>query len=316
MPKFTKFIKRKHRNKTLKGGNNTNNINNTSLEERKGVMDLIGSKLSDATSSVIDKAQDIGLDALGLEKKEKEPSNNVDLSNNTLSTISDTANQTTASVINNVNEVLGSDQVNDAVKQASEETAAITGKLAETFNDAMDDPKVKAEVEEAIENAGEIATVVAKASDEPLKQMTKTTVEAGTDALSSASSGAVRVATDILAAIPGVGAIFDFGRMINDGSKAASALVEAGSDAIEAGSDAFIQTKENIDKGLKELEEKKKLSNQITNRTNNSIHEFENNMPTPMPSPSPIKQSGGKNRKTKKRLFKRKLKSKRVRFAV
>lgn len=307
MPKFTRLIKnKKNRNKTLKGGNKDNSL------ERKGVMDLIGDKLSDATSNIVDKAQDIGLNALGLEKINKEPEPQQDEQEpGMLSKASNIANETTASVIDNVNEVLGSDQINESVKQAGEDTAAITGKLAETFNDAMDDPQVKAEVEEAIENAGEIANVVAKASEQPIKQATKVAVEAGTDALASASSGAVRIGTDILAALPGVGAIFDFGRMINDSSKAASAMVEAGSEAIEAGSDAFIQTKENVEKGLKELEEKKKMANQITNRTNKSINEF-------MSNDINNNQSGGykKNRKTKRRMFKRKLKSKRVRFAI
>ena len=57
-------------------------------------------------------------------------------------------------------------------------------------------------------------------------------------------------------------------------------------------------------KGLKELDEKKKMSQQISNRTTNSINQFEN--------PSVVK--GGT--KTRRRLFKRKLKSKRVRFAI
>jgi hypothetical protein len=323
MPKFTRCIKKNKKNRTLKSESifGKNGGAKISDEERKGIIDILGDKISDVTSSVTNKAEDIGLNALGLEKinKPDEESKMTEKLDENLDKISDAAsgvisdvgnvvNKASASVIDNINEVLSSPTVSESVKEAGEETAAITGKLAETFNDALDDPIVKAEVEQAIENAGQIGTVVAKAAEEPLKEVARVSVSAGTDALSAASSGAVKVATDILASIPGIGAIFDIGKILNDGSKAASAMVEAGSEAVEAASDAFIETKENVEKGLKELEEKKKMAEQISNRTTKSINQFENPL-------SKTTQSGG-SKKTKRRLFKRKAKSKRVRFAI
>lgn len=321
MPKFTRRIKKHRKNKTLKREEIYTKIGGDAPdEERKGVIDIISDKIGNVASSVVDKAQDIGLNALGLERIDKSNEENdatkkvdenlekiSDAASGVISNVTNVVDKTSTAIIDNVNEVLASPAVSESVKQAGEETAAITGKLAETFNNALDNPVVKAEVEEAIENAGEIATVVAKAAEEPLKEAARVTVEAGSDALSSASSGAVRVGTDILASIPGVGAIFDIARMINDGSKATSAVVEASSEAIEAASDAFLKTKENVEKGLKELEEKKKMAQQISNRTTKSINQFENPL-------SATTQTGGA-RKTKRRLFKRKVKSKRVRFA-
>ena len=295
MPRFTRRIKRNKKNRTFKiGGSDL-------VEERKGIFDIIGDKIGDVTSSVIDKAQDIGLNAMGLEKivQPNEMNNS--------SNIGNVVDKTSSVVLNNVNEVLASKEVSESVKKAGEETAAITGKLAETFNDAMDDPVVKAEVKEAIENAGEVGTIVAKAAEEPVKEATRVSVEAGTKALGAASAGVIKVGTDMLAAIPGVGGIIEVGKMINDGSKAASAVVEAGSDAVETVSDAFMETSEKVKEGLKELEDKKKMVQQISNRTNKSISQFEN------PLQSVNTQTGG--RKTKRRLFKRKAKSKRVRFA-
>ena len=108
-----------------------------------------------------------------------------------------------------------------------------------------------------------------------------------------------------MAAVPYIGSIIEVGKMLNDGSKAASTVVEAGSEAVEAASDAFIETKENIEEGLKVLEEKKKLGDEISSRTDKSIKEFEDPVKT---------QDGG--RKTRRRLFKHKAKSKRVRFAM
>ena len=41
------------------------------------------------------------------------------------------------------------------------------------------------------------------------------------------------------------------GKIINDSSKAVSAVVEAGSEATETASDLFIETNENMKEGLK-----------------------------------------------------------------
>ena len=322
MPKFTRCIKKNKKNRTFKSESHFGRRGgaNISDEERKGIIDIISDKIGDTASTLANKAEDIGLNALGLEKINKSAEENEmgqkideniekisDAASGVISDVGNVINKSSAAIIDNVNEVLSSPVVSESVKEAGEQTAEITGKLAESFNEAMDNPVIKAEVEEAIENAGEIGTVVAKAAEEPIKEVARVSVEAGTEALSAASSGAVKVATDILASIPGVGAIFDIGKILNDGSKAASAMVEAGSEAVETASDAFIETKQKVEEGLKDLEEKKKIAQQISNRTTKSINQFENPL-------SAVKQSGG-NKKTKRRLFKRKIKSKRVRFA-
>lgn len=281
MPKFTKRNKKHNKNKTIRGG-----------AESEGVMDIIGDNVSDMASNVINKIENVGLEAMGLQKIGETKSQS----------------QSSNSALNTINNVLGSEVVSEHVKSAGEETAAITSKLADDFNAAMDDPIIKAKVEKAIENAGEISTVVAKAAEEPLKEVAKVGVEAGTKALSAASSGAIKVGTDMMAAIPGVGGIIELGKIINDSSKAASAIVEAGSDAIQTASDAFTETSENVKKGLNDLEEQKKLATQISNRTTRSINQFEN--------PINIKNTITGGKKTKKRFFKRRHKSKRVRFHI
>jgi ABC-type transporter Mla subunit MlaD len=315
MPRFTRRKKNNIKNKTFKRGGDGPH------EDRKGVIDIIGDKIGDLTSGVVDKAEDIGLNALGLEKIHKSNENNnvtknVDqnlekisgAASGVVSNVENVVNKTSAAIIDNVNEVLGSQTVNESVEEAGKETAEITGKLAETFNEAMDNPEVKADVEEAIKNASEVATVVAKSAEEPIKEVARVSVEAGTDALGAASAGFIKVGTDVLSAIPYVGAIIDLGKIINDGSKAASAVVEAGSEAVETASDAFLETKEKVQEGLKDLDEKKKMAEKISNRTTKSINQFENPL-------QPTTQSAG-GRKTKRRLFKRKAKSKRVRFAT
>jgi hypothetical protein len=288
-------------------------------EERKGIIDIVTEKIGDGASFVFDEAEDIGLNALGLERIND--SNNVngqkvdeninkigDAASGVVSDVSNVVNKTTASVIDNVNDVLGSESVNGSVQAAANETAEITGKLAEKFNDAMNNPEVKEQVEKAIDNAADIGTVIIKSSEKPLQEAAKVGVEAGTKALGAAGAGIVKVGTDLAAAVPGLGAVIEIGKILNDGSKAISAVVEAGSEAVETASDAFIETTENAKQGLKELEEKKKMVQQISNRTTQSINQFEN------PLPATTQSAGG--RKTKRRFFKRKSKTKRVRFAI
>jgi hypothetical protein len=321
MPKLTRRFKKHYKNRTIKstGGSSEKSSSSDNLHERKGIMDIIGNKISDVTSSAATTLGDAGLKIAGLERVDKSAEEEVankkvdeniekigDAASGIVSDVGNVVDKTGSAIIDNVNEVLGSDAVNETTQQAAEETADIVKEGAERFNDALNDPEVKAEVEEAIENAGEIGSVVVKAAEKPFNEAVDVVAQSTQKATSAAVSGAIKVGTDALAAVPFWGAIIDLGKMLNDGTRAASAVVEAGSEAVEAGSDMFIETKENVEKGLKELEEKKRLSQQISNRTTKSINEFENPR---------VQQSAG-GRKTTRRLFKRKGKSKRVRFAI
>lgn len=314
MGKITRkhFKNKNKKNKTLKykGG--------SEISDRQGVFDIIGNKISNVTSSAVSSVADASLKIVGLERiEDKEESKNLEettkniandiseTTSNIASDVSNVADKTSAALIENVNEVLGSDAVNETAKQAAQDTADITTELLDNFNETINNPEVKQEVKEALDNAGEIASVAVDALEEPVQKAVDVTAEAAQKATSAAVSGAIKVGTDAMAAVPFWGAIIDLGKMVNDGSRAASAIVEAGSEAVEVASDAFIDTKDNFEKGLKELEEKKKLSHKIANRTTESINQFEN--------PN-LLQKGG--RKTKRRLIKRKLKSKRVRFAI
>ena len=330
MPKITRRIKTNRKNITYKNAAKFNNSESkfgniedafaikggdSSYKERKGIVDIATEKFGNAASVIIGKAQDVGLNALGLERINKTSQNvdsNIDkisdAASGVVSNVGNTVNKTSTAVIDKFNNILGSQAVSENVQQAATQTAGITGKLAEKFNAAMDKPEVKQEVQKAIENAAEIGDIIVKASEKPLKEAVRVGVEAGSDAFGAASAGAIKVGTDMLAAIPFFGAIIDLGKIINDGSKAASAVVEAGSEAVSTASDAFIETSENVKQGLKELEEKKKMAQQISNRTTQSINQFENPLQT-------TTQTAG-SRKTKRRLFKHKAKSKRVRFAT
>lgn len=286
-------------NTNLKG--NIDNLKNKLKNgERQGILDMVGNTISGTASFIADN----GLSLVGLERIDKSEQETPGV----VSDAKNIANKASVAVVENINKVLGSEAVSNSVEQAGKTTAIITGKLAEKFNEAMDDPELKAKVKKAIENAGEIGSVVAKAAEEPLKKLARVSGKAATTAFGAASSGAIKVGTDMLGAIPGVGGIIEIGKMINDGSKAASAIVEAGSEAVETASDAFVDTSENVKEELKNLEAQKKISNQIAGRTSKSIEEFENPQKVPV-------QAGGFN-KTKRKFSKNTPKSRKVRFAT
>jgi hypothetical protein len=317
MSKLTRRFKKNKKNKTIKKGG--------AVKEREGVLDMIGDKINDIASSAATKVADATLKIAGLERIDKSVKEEIDAekdtekideniekigdaASSTLSNVQNIADKTGSAIIQGVNEVLGSDAAKETTKQAAEDTAEIVKESAEVFNKALDDPEVKAEVEKAIENAGEVGEVVMKAAEKPLEKAIDVAANSAQKATSATVSGAIKVGTDALGAVPFWGAIIDFGKMLNDGTRAASAAVEAGSEAVEVASDAFIQTKENIAEGLKELEEKKKMAEEISNRTTKSINNFE--------KPITTQKTGGGTYKTRRKFLKHKAKSKRVKFAI
>jgi len=304
-------------------------------KERQGIIDIIQNKISDTASFVGDTglkmiglqkikskeeeendnsnkfgaiasiatfAKDAGLKVIGLQRINK--SKEEDEVSKKMTDAVSFIDKTGSNVIDNVNQVLESNNT-------AEKTASSIKNLAENFNKALDKPEVKAEVKESIEKAGELGAIVVEASEKPLQKAVDVASGAIQKATGSALSGIIKVGTDMMGAVPGVGAVIEVGKMLNDSSKAVSAVVEAGSEAVEAASDAFIETNANVKQSLKELDEKKKIGNEISSRTDESIKDFEN----PVVTDQTTNQVAGA-RKTRRRLLKHRGKSKRVRFAI
>ena len=171
--------------------------------------------------------------------------------------LGNTLELTTANMLDRVNKVLESNQPDDkGLEEVVQDTVSILNKHVSNFNNTMDDPVAKEELKKTIENASEIADVIAQSAEKPLSRLIKVSFASSLDALRASISGAIKVLTDAMAAIPGVGAIIEIGKIANDSSKAVSAVVEAGSDITEATSDAIMETKDNYEQLMKEQEEK------------------------------------------------------------
>lgn len=316
-------------------------------DDREGVLDIVENKVGEFASDTAQYVTDKGLRLFGLETikhaKAEEHSdqqantNTNDSNNNTLNKvgdaatgllstitstvkdigddIKDVANKTAADAVGNVNEVLGSPQLNATVSEAAEDTSKIAENLLDQFNDKLNSPEMKRETEEVLDNIGDYAEITVKALNKPLDKAIDELNDAGTKALSGAVSGAIKVGTDAMAAVPYLGAIVELGKIVNDGSKAVGSVLEAGTDAVESVADLYSETAEGIKKGVKELEAKKKEADEIMERTQHSIQKFEKPFKNISSTPGMSKVPTGGS-KTKKKLFKRRGKSKRVRFAI
>lgn len=303
MPKFTRHIKKYRKNISLKNRypEHFNVDKKGGYIKREGIIDAAENTAYKALNTV----GDIGLRVVGLERINKSDSNenSENIQNN--ENIQNIINQSPKTILGNVNEVLDSEFVDNKVKETAKDTFQIVGKLASRFNEAMDDPIVKDKIENAIKNAGELSNVAVESFKEPFNKGVHNLIETANESAPKFGKAIGKTAWDTVTAIPPISIVGDLINITNDVTKAASAATDAGTQAIISASDTFIETKDNIQKILKDLDVRKQMSQQISNRTTSSINEFENPL-------TPIKSGG---RKSRRRLFKRKGKSKRVKFA-
>ena len=338
MTKQTKRIKNKfsRHDRTKRYGGSP--LSQHPSEQRKGIFDILGDTLSNYTGKVVTYAKEKGLRLAGLEPIKKDISTTNDITNDTTNKLGEQAKKVgsdivnvfdkgSAAVIANINDVLNRPQINTSVKEAASETAAIGEKLLDNFNEKFSSPEIKEEAKEALENAADYAEIAVEALDEPINKAMDELNAAGTKAASGIASGAIKVGTDALAAVPGIGAVIELGKMANDATAAAGDVVEAASHTASTLSKVVEDTSKNIEEGVEKLEEEKqdnatitennpsimkgglkeinKIGNKIFNRVNSSINMFEN----------PLQKKGTK---TKRRgsNYKSRAKSKRVRFAI
>jgi hypothetical protein len=249
----------------------------------KGIFTLIGDKLSNYTGKITNYIKDKGLRLAGLEPIKKEndmPSAEIDQKVNEIGSAASglvaSASGLAASAIGNVNEVLGSPQLQNSLNNTASETAEIGTNLLENVNEKLSTPEFKEAATEAIDNVADYTNILVKAIDEPLNNSIDTLNKAGTKAMSGIASGAIKVGTDVLAAVPGAGAVIELGKMANDASAAAGDVVEATTDATTAVANIVKETTENMEEGIDDLKNKELEAKQIGGRINKSINLFEN----------------------------------------
>jgi methyl-accepting chemotaxis protein len=266
-------IRRTSRKMSFKHGGNKyhpNETTNNSYVNKHGIVDNIENKVSGITS---------------------------DVANNIYDTSRKFADQGKEALIQNINDFIESPKI-------SKITEAGENYLSD-FNERIDNPVFKKQVNETLNNMSDYAELGLKAMDKPIDDAIDKLNESGTKAASGTISSVIKVGTDAMAAIPGLGAIIELGKIANDASKGISSVVDASSQAAETVDDFLTETNENITK----FTHAKQQGGEIIDRTIHSINEFHK----PLFFPSAMKGGNGYY-KTKKRLLRRKNKTRRVRF--
>jgi hypothetical protein len=155
-------------------------------------------QVSDASNNVVANASNNEVDAsnnLVVEAKVRE---------GVIDKLGNTLELTTANMLDRVNKVLESNQPDDkGLEEVVQDTVSILNKHVSNFNNTMDDPAAKEELKKTIENASEIADVIAQSAEKPLSRLIKVSFASSLDALRASISGAIKVLTDAMAAIPG-----------------------------------------------------------------------------------------------------------------
>lgn len=189
----------------------------------------------------------------------------IDISNNTLNLIenklydnvSNLANNSKEFLIRNINDLLESPKISK-LSEVGEE-------YLRDFNAKLENPVFKQEVKNTMNIAKDYIDIAEKPLEDTLEKLEKS----GEKATSAALSGAIRVGTDAMAAIPGVGAIIELGKIANDGSKAISKVIEAGKEAAETTKDFLHDVNEQNN-----LLKLKQTGGKIVKRTAENIGHF------------------------------------------
>jgi hypothetical protein len=261
----TKNKRNKKHKKTRKyyGGGENAVVVQTAFKPSEGIFDILGKKIGDFASSAFNYIEEKGLRVAGLEKIHN---NLTDANGNMVKDSMNKASGAVSNAINNVTSVLKSPEAEELVTSAAQDLTQTGTKLLEKFNQVASTPAFKQAVEVASNNLADYTKITVEAMDEPINEAMDKLNEAGTKAASGVAAGLIKVGTDAMAAVPGVGAAVEVGKMLNDGSKAIGDMVEAGSQVAETMSQVIEKTSKNLDKGLDDLEKKKQRVEGLTNQ--------------------------------------------------
>jgi hypothetical protein len=248
--------------------------------------------------------------------EEKDASNNTNPS--IISTAMNVVDKVSGAVVSQVNEVLKSPLLQKGVKDRLEETT----KIITDFNEDVSTPEAREELKKAVGNVAVVTDIVLDKMDEPIDKAIDKIGESGQKIASAAVSGAIKVGTDGLGAVPGVGVVVGTLKTASDLAAAASNMSGAVSEGTETLKDLVGNVKDAVNDAEKEVAETTNIATdvnrlgqqqivgrQIGGRIKKSILEFEN----PLQNKNKI---GGY--KTKRKFYKNKRSStnKRVNFSI
>lgn len=166
-------------------------------------------------------------------------------------TAADILNKGLALILNQVNTVLATPGVQTTVDVEAARATALVTDIFSRVAEKLQDPKLQEQARLAGDELAIYAKILVEAMREPLTELVGILSQAGLKATSAITVGIIKVVTDAMAAVPGVGAVMEVGKIANDVSRAVGDAAEAGSNAATATSKAIFDITENVKQGLK-----------------------------------------------------------------
>ena len=154
-------------------------------------------------------------------------------------------------ILNQVNTVLAAPGVQTTVDVEAARATELVTDIFSRVAEKLQDPKLQEQARLAGDELAIYAKILVDAMREPLTELVGILSQAGLKATSAIIVGIVKVVTDAMAAVPGLGAVIEVGKIANDVSRAVGDAAEAGSHATTAASKAVFDITENVKQGLK-----------------------------------------------------------------
>jgi len=153
-------------------------------------------------------------------------------------------------ILNQVNTVLAAPGVQTTVDVEAARATELVTDIFSRVAEKLQDPKLQEQARLAGDELAIYAKILVDAMREPLTELVGILSQAGLKATSAIIVGIVKVVTDAMAAVPGLGAVIEVGKIANDVSRAVGDAAEAGSHATTAASKAVFDITENVKQGL------------------------------------------------------------------
>ena len=166
-------------------------------------------------------------------------------------TAADILNKGLSLILNQVNTVLATPGVQTTVDVEAARATELVTDIFSRVAEKLKDPKLQEQARLAGDELAIYAKILVEAMREPLTELVGILSQAGLKATSAITVGIIKVVTDAMAAVPGVGAVMEVGKIANDVSRAVGDAAEAGSNAATATSKAIFDITENVKQGLK-----------------------------------------------------------------
>jgi hypothetical protein len=162
-------------------------------------------------------------------------------------------NKGLALVLNQVNTILAAPGVQTTVDVEATRATELVTDIFSRVAEKLKDPKLQEQARLAGDELAIYAKILVEAMREPLTELVGILSQAGLKATSAITVGIIKVVTDAMAAVPGIGAVMEVGKIANDVSRAVGDAAEAGSHATTAASKAVFDITENVKQGLQNV---------------------------------------------------------------